>query len=113
MTQLDLFDIPPASEIILAPTTVGAPPVGAAIIAFPQNRNIGKARHVAAKILERDGKAKEAYWRRICTDMASMLGRAGHSDGQVTFQIMGFHDAVCVEMDRLRSAGIQQPGGAA
>lgn len=110
MKQLDLFDQSAALEDIMAQASVGAPTGGAAIIAFPQSRNVGRARRVAEKLEARQGKAKDSYWRRVCNDLASMLYRAGIDDRQVEAQIQAFHDAVSLELYRLHNS---RAGGAA
>lgn len=110
MKQMDLFEQSTAPENVMAPASVGAPPAGAAIIAFPQSRNVGRARHVAEKLEARQGKAKDSYWRRVCNDLAAMLYRAGIDDRQVEAQIQAFHDAVSLELHRLHNA---RAGGAA
>jgi hypothetical protein len=113
MKQLDLFDISEAVAV-MPPDAAGAPPAGAAIIAFPQARNAGRVRRVAAKLMERDGKARESYWRRSINDLASMLSKAGLDQQQIETQILAFREAVGIEMWRLDGAGApRQPGGAA
>ncbi|MGV8952822.1 MAG: DUF6074 family protein [Cypionkella sp.] len=114
MTQGDLFDSPTPGVIVSKATDVGgAPSGGATIIAFPQNRNVGRIRRVALKLSERDGKLKEAYWNRSCNDLASMLIKAGLSEAHVQAQLYAFHEAVNSELYRLANAGCRQPGGAA
>lgn len=113
MKQLDLFDIPEAVAV-MPPDAIGAPPAGAAIIPFPQSRNVGRVRHVAAKLNEREGRALESYWRRSINDLASMLTRSGLDHHQVESQILAFRDAVGIELYRLDCCSTpQQPGGAA
>ena len=115
MMQLDLFDwtSPPEHPMELAPTSAGAP-TGGAIICFPQRRNVGKARHVAALILKRrEGRDRDSYWQQVCTRMAGTLSRAGLDDVEINRQIWGFSEAVTVEISRINASDRQQPGGTA
>lgn len=114
MTQGDLFDSP--TSMVITIDTIGAggaPAGGATIIPFPQDRNLGRVRRVALKLTERTGKLQESYWARSCSDLASMLLKAGHTNDQVNAQIDAFHQAVSCELYRLANAGVRQPGGAA
>lgn len=114
MKQLDLFDSPPKPSGDGVPSAVGAPPSGATVIPFPQQRNIGRARHVAQKLVAREGKSKQSYWRRSCADLASMLSRAGLNQQDVERQLSAFRDAVGVELGRITDDQQHcQPGGAA
>jgi len=110
--QLDLFSTHKVLEAV--PTAVDALPSGASIIPFPQSRNIGRVRHVAAKLIARDGKAREAYWRRSINDLASMLRKSGHGVTQVQQQLTIFRDSVGAELQRLNATGTpRRPNGAA
>lgn len=114
MNQGGLFDTPaPVMVISISMETVDAPSGGATIIAFPQDRNMGRIRRVALKLTERTGKLQESYWARSCNDLASMLLKAGHTIDQVDAQINAFHGAVSLELCRLANASFRQPGGAA
>jgi len=111
MMQLDLFE---TGQAATQEAVAGAPPSGATIIPFPQQRNIGRARHVALKLAAREGKSKESYWRRSCADLASMLSKAGLNQQEVELQLSAFRDAVGVELGRIPDdQQHRQPGGAA
>lgn len=109
MKQLDLF----CQETVLS-GSVDAPPSGAVIVPFPQQRNIGRARHVAQKLRQRDGKSKESYWRRSCADLAAVLSKSGLGSRDVEQQLLSFRDAVGVELGRMpcKQADLKRPGGA-
>ncbi|WP_461381796.1 DUF6074 family protein [Devosia indica] len=87
---------------------------GAAIICFPQRRNVGKVRHVAQHMLRRaEGRARETYWNQVCNRMAGTMAKAGIGDDEITHQLNAFSDAVGWEMHKIANADRQRPGGAA
>ena len=114
MKQLDLFDWIPSStsETIMTPLSVGAPSGGATIICFPQDRNVGKARHVAALILKREGAERDSYWRQVCNRLAGTMSKAGIDDDEIDRQLSALSRAVSLEMSRLDHSDRQRPGGA-
>ncbi|WP_404404911.1 DUF6074 family protein [Pelagibacterium halotolerans] len=76
-------------------------PTGALIIPFPQDRNVGKARHVASLILKRrTQKDQESYWRQVCQRMAGSMAKAGLDNEQIEAQLVAFRRAVSNEMFR-------------
>lgn len=99
MMQLDLFDWTPPKENAMGMSAMA--PAGAQIIPFPQEHNIGKARHVAALLLKRrTEKDQESYWRQVCNRMAGSMAKAGLDDDQIATQLNAFSRAVSNEMYR-------------
>lgn len=77
-------------------------PAGALVIPFPADRNIGKARHVAALILKRRShKDRDSYWHQVCQRMAGTMAKAGLSGEQIDAQLAAFHRAVGNELLRM------------
>lgn len=79
----------------------------ARLVLFPLSRNIGKARRVAEVLTRREGKAQDAYWHRICQDLAAMLRKHGASEDDVHAQLNAFRDTVA----RILSADEPSRGG--
>ncbi|QBK30778.1 DUF6074 family protein [Roseitalea porphyridii] len=72
-----------------------------AVIAFPADRWIGKARHVATVFMrQRNDTARERYWRDITSRMVNRLIDAGVSSDEANRQIELFCEAVQREIDR-------------
>ncbi|WP_029042576.1 DUF6074 family protein [Cucumibacter marinus] len=70
-------------------------PSGARVIPFPQDRNVGKARHVASLIRRKSSdKERESYWRQVVQRMAKSMTKAGLNDEQVQTQLVAFRNAV-------------------
>lgn len=72
----------------------GAPLGGAHVVRFPIHRNIGKARRVAEVLSKREGATRQAYWRRTCEDLATMLERRGADEAEIDRQLERFRDVV-------------------
>ena len=88
-------------------------PKGALIVPFPQDRNVGKARHVAATFLARKSeKDREAYWKRTVTSLWRQLARSGFSEAAIDREIDNFREAVQAEIYRIEATR-KHPGGAA
>jgi len=66
----------------------------AEIIAFPLDRYVGKARHVAALIARRRGKDRDTYFRTTCHRLAAGLRGIGLDEREVQRQIEAFVGAV-------------------
>ena len=71
----------------------------AEIICFPQDRNIGKARIVAHRWLQKSGRAREAYWSTTIGRMAGVMLRIGFSDDAIARETEAFRRAVQIEID--------------
>lgn len=81
------------------------------LISFPQERNIGKARRVAAVYLgKRTNRAKASYWSNICSRLDAAMRRCGFSDAEIEQQIDAFRGLVERELGRLQNG---HGGGAA
>lgn len=84
----------------------------AEIICFPQDRNVGKARHVAALYLAKSTeRARTTYWQMVCGRLAGSMGRAGFSDVEIERQIEAFLWAVEQEIAIICQRG-NGPGAA-
>jgi Family of unknown function (DUF6074) len=85
------------------------PPVK--IIAFPAERRVGEARHVARKLVELDGrdKAYDAYWRRKVRDMERSLQQAQIPSKVIEQQIDAFGQAVQHELERITTLEQYRP----
>jgi len=74
------------------------PPASAAVLAFPGNRRVGQARHVAAKFAELEcrygRKRAEGYWRSIADTYHRMLTQAGVSEADANRELCRFRAAV-------------------
>jgi len=84
----------------------------AELICFPQERNVGKARRVAAVYLRRrTDKARSTYWRDTCATLEWMMRRRGFSPAEIERQVSAFTWAVQNEINRLSARG-NGPGAA-
>ena len=113
MRQLDLFDLSTPASSASNGGSSGAPPSGAAIVCFPQHRNVGKARHTALLLLQKEGKSREAYWRQVCKGLTASMKNAHIKAEEIERQLLAFRHLVSAEMSRLSSGNQRQPGGAA
>jgi len=85
----------------------------AEIIAFPQDRNIGKARHVASVFLKRvSDRDRQSYWRRVVQSLRDQFLRNGLDEQETNRQIDIFRSAVQSEVYRIEGKR-NQPGGTA
>ena len=67
----------------------------AGLIAFPQRRNVGKARHVAALWMHRrPGRERDAYWTNVCKRYREVMARQGFPAHIVDRELRGFLAAV-------------------
>lgn len=82
------------------------------VLVFPLQRRVGRVRHVASKLLDKQGELANTYWRQIVTSLTSQMERAGISEAEIDRELKSFFDAVQSEMARLTYRG-QQPGGGA
>jgi hypothetical protein len=65
------------------------------VILFPQVRNIGKARHVAALWMQRKpGRERDTYWLSVTKRFRNAAGRLGLVDREIDREIAGLRDAV-------------------
>lgn len=65
------------------------------LFAFPQRRNVGKARHVAALWLGKHSQRdRDVYWKMICDRYRRSMGAAGFDAETITRQLTDFCDAV-------------------
>lgn len=71
----------------------------AVILPFPQDRNIGKARVVAHRWLQKSGRARESYWSTTVNRMAFVMARIGFDDAEIAKQVDAFQRAVQTEID--------------
>src|SRR5688500_13982871 len=76
------------------------------VVAFPMERAVGKARHVAATYQRRTtARSRDRYWLDTCETMATMLRRCGLDEEQVNRQLSAFARAVSSELALLSGAG--------
>jgi len=65
------------------------------VLCFPQDRNIGKARHVAKLYLGKPkGRDREVYWSMVTSRLTLMLDKCGFSDEEISRQIEALRWAV-------------------
>jgi hypothetical protein len=65
------------------------------LIMFPQEHNLGKARHVAATwIAVRTTRARHSYWRTIATRLATTMRNWGVPEEEIEVQIEALRSAV-------------------
>lgn len=69
------------------------------LIPFPQDRNIGKARHVAERWLQKSGRAREVYWSTTVNRLALVMARIGFDDAEIARETEAFRRAVQTEID--------------
>ena len=82
------------------------------LICFPQERNVGKARRVAAVYLNKPtDRGKTSYWGDICGRLEHTMRRCGFPDQTIEKEIRGFKCAVELELGRLTNRD-QGPGAA-
>lgn len=80
------------------------------VMAFPQNRNVGKARHVAQKLLSKSTQRdRDAYWRRVVSDYVRVMQRIGIPDSAIQREIDGLHALVSWQIAEMHRRG---PGAA-
>ena len=72
---------------------------------FPANRLAGRARHVAALLARKGGRAKNTYWRTTLDNMARLFRKSGLSEAEVADQLELFTNAV----NRCASEGWHYP----
>tara|TARA_R100000365_G_C2746354_1_gene75604 strand:+ start:2592 stop:2849 length:258 start_codon:yes stop_codon:yes gene_type:complete len=74
----------------------------AKVVCFPQERNVGKARHVARLYLGKETeRSRNTYWHMVCDRLARSMRRAGFSDAQIHRQTQAFLWAVEQEIARM------------
>lgn len=84
----------------------------AEIICFPQDRNVGKARHVAKLYLaKKTVRARDTYWDMVCGRLAGSMRRAEFSDAEINRQLEAFLWAVEQEIAVICQRG-NGPGAA-
>jgi hypothetical protein len=72
----------------------------AELIIFPQSRNVGKARHVAAIYRDKSSpREREIYWRMVVNRLAGCMVKCGFSQSTIDQQINNFHNAVQNQLD--------------
>lgn len=127
--QPDLFDWTPRPRPVDEPRSLSsddsdapaspvgcltiAAPSGALLIPFPQSRNVGKARHVAALLLKRrSAKDQDSYWSTAVGGLHRQLAKSGFDEEAIERQIIAFRSAVQAEIYRIE-AQQRGHGGAA
>jgi hypothetical protein len=61
------------------------------LLAFPQGRNVGKARHVAALWMQRrPGRQRDSYWATVCQRLRGVLERVGFDESEIDKQVGDF-----------------------
>lgn len=81
----------------------------ASVIAFPQNRRIGKIRRVASNLTRKSGRGASAYWQKTVSDLERQLRRANLSENAIRQEIGRFEMAVRAEFERIIHA--ERPEG--
>ena len=72
------------------------------LVAFPQSRNIGKARHVAALWLSKASQIeRERYWRLVTARFSEAISRVGFDEAVINSQVSDFAALVEFEINRL------------
>jgi len=70
------------------------------IYCFPQERNVGKARHVAHVYLrKRTDRDREGYWCMTVSRLAQVMRKCGFSDPEIDRQVTAFRNAVQDEIN--------------
>jgi hypothetical protein len=88
-------------------------PAECLLLAFPLNRQVGKVRDVARKLLDKSTDRHAEYYRCQITDaLIRKLTKLGIPERVQDEQISAFWSAVELETARLTYRG-QRPGGAA
>jgi hypothetical protein len=81
----------------------------AEIVAFPLNRDVGRARRIAAAILKRRSPvAQQGEFERQAAAIATKLRAAGIVEAEITRQIAAFTGAVNAELERRQHDGSRQ-----
>ncbi len=79
------------------------------LIAFPQDRNVGKARHVAALWMQRPTqRARDVYWRSITRNLFSRLVANGFTPAQADRQLVAFCKAVQHQVDLIEARTVER-----
>lgn len=82
------------------------------IICFPQERNVGKARHVARLYLgKRTSREQQIYWKMICDRLAGWMERAGFQQADIDRQTAAFLRSVEWQIHFMTNKG-NGPGAA-
>ncbi len=87
------------------------PPVK--VILFPLVNCVGKVRHVAGLLVEKQGDDATRYWKQVVTNQRKSLDRLGVPVAEQDQQLRDFWDAVNAEMVRLAFGGRRNGGDAA
>jgi hypothetical protein len=81
------------------------------LLLFPFASRTGKVRHVAEKLMQRNGVEAVHYWKATVRTLSEHMARIGLGDDEADWQLRAFHDAVQAELCRL--GGVARGGGAA
>jgi len=88
------------------------PAIAADIVAFPQERNLGRARRVVdAVVTKRTQSSRQRYFDRVLFQLGSELEAAGLGASQINRELDAFTRAVNAELWRREAR--RQPGGRA
>ncbi|SIQ98994.1 hypothetical protein SAMN05880590_11015 [Rhizobium sp. RU35A] len=83
------------------------------VIVFPLGKRVGKARHIAGKLIEMERAGKEKvrtnYWNERVKDIASELYRRGLSEAEIDVEIAAFRETVIAEMKKSAAIANQSP----
>lgn len=77
---------------------------------FPLSKRVGKIRHTALKLSERQGDDAKLYWTQVVSSARRSLERLGFPEDQIAEQLETFRRAVWCEVVRM---GKWTPGGVA
>jgi hypothetical protein len=84
----------------------------ARVVPFPLAANIGRVRRCAEILERKQGKAADAYWRRVVEPMADRLAKIGLPVQVIQRELDESSDAVQSEMRKRAWQGRgQRPGG--
>ncbi|WP_028034120.1 DUF6074 family protein [Chelativorans sp. J32] len=86
------------------------------VLLFPLTKRIGKVRHTALKLSEKNGEDANLYWKQVVAANRKHLERVGLSAEEIDAEIREFFEAVRGEMYRLAyecNRSGQRPGGGA
>ncbi|HEV2899391.1 MAG TPA: DUF6074 family protein [Pseudaminobacter sp.] len=83
------------------------------LLLFPLSSRTGKVRHVAEKLMQRNGVEAVHYWKATVRTLAEHMIRVGYPDDEADRQLREFHDAVLAELCRLQAVLRPNHGDAA
>jgi Family of unknown function (DUF6074) len=80
------------------------------VIVFPVAARIGKARHIAEKLLTRKTQEqRQSYWNQVRKNLIDELEKRGLSLEEIAVEVQALYDTVAAEMKKAAAQANQSP----